>query len=226
LAREVLFEDLMHSVHLTGDGNRLDTLVQWNKSLPSGHPLTTPVNSLYSLFTMTACYVSLTGDRENMWENTYICTYGDDNIGSASPAVAEVFNQVTIAAKMKELFGLTYTSDKKDQELVPFESMADVTFLKRGFRVDEEVPGGWAAPLAMNSITQRLYWSKSNKDPVGEFVHNMEEALLELSLHPTEVWNAVYPVVTKWCREHDIPCSIQDQASAKEICIARTDVWF
>jgi hypothetical protein len=51
--RRVLWMDLVHSRHLTGIGSQLKYIVQWNKSLPSGHPLTTIVNSLFSLTTLT-----------------------------------------------------------------------------------------------------------------------------------------------------------------------------
>ena len=51
--RYILWLELVHSRHITGTGNSFKYVVQWNKSLPSGHPLTTVVNSMYSLVTLT-----------------------------------------------------------------------------------------------------------------------------------------------------------------------------
>lgn len=225
LVREVLFEDLVHSRHLTGESHTLDTIVQWNKSLPSGHPLTTPVNSMYSLFTLTACYCHLTGDYENMWDHAFIATFGDDNVNSVSDTVSEVFNQVTVAAAMEKLFGLTYTSDKKDAELVPYESIFDVTFLKRSFRRDA-VDGGWVAPLAMDSILYRTYYFRNPRNFAGEMEQNMKEALMELSLHDKKEWPERYAAAEEYCRRESIPFTIISYEQAQQMCFARTDVWF
>jgi hypothetical protein len=43
--RNVLWLDLIHSRHLAGVDTKSDILLQWNKSLPSGHPLTTVVTA-------------------------------------------------------------------------------------------------------------------------------------------------------------------------------------
>jgi hypothetical protein len=223
--REVLWEDLVHSRHLTGDGSVLDTVVQWNKSLPSGHPLTTAVNSMYSLFTLTACYVEATGDYDNMWDHVFICTFGDDNVVSADDDTIEVFNQVSVAKMMKEKFGLTYTSDKKDAELKPYETIHDITFLKRGF-ARAEVEGGWVAPLAMDSILYRTYFYKSDRTCAEDLAVNFKEALLELSLHPESEWNERYTAAANYCRETGIELSITSYRQARQMCLARTDCWF
>jgi hypothetical protein len=223
--REVLFEDLVHSRHLAGDGPVLDTVVQWNKSLPSGHPLTTAVNSMYSLYTLTACYVEATGDYENMWDHVFICTFGDDNVVGADDDTIEVFNQVSVARMMKEKFNLTYTSDKKDAELKPYETINDITFLKRGF-VESIVDGGWIAPLAMDSILYRTYFYKSDRTALGDQAVNFKEALLELSLHPRSEWDTRYHAAANYCRDVGIELPFNSYDQAREICLARTDVWF
>lgn len=223
--RTVLFEDLIHSRHLTGDGSMLDTIVQWNKSLPSGHPLTTAVNSMYSLFTITACYVHLTGDCENMWDHVFICTFGDDNVVSADDDTIEVFNQVTVAKAMADLFGLTYTSDKKDAALVPYEGIEDITFLKRSF-VRSQSDGGWIAPLAMDSILYRTYFFQNPRNYIRDQATNFKEALMELSLHGPEEWDHRYRAAAQYCRDNGIEFSIVSREQARQMCLARTDVWF
>ncbi|APG78516.1 hypothetical protein 1 [Wenzhou picorna-like virus 33] len=223
--RTVLFEDLIHSRHLTGDSYKLDTIVQWNKSLPSGHPLTTAVNSMYSLFTLTACYVHLTKDHENMWDHVFICTFGDDNVVSADDDTIAVFNQVSVAKAMQELFHLTYTSDKKDAELVPYETIHDITFLKRSF-VRSQSDGGWIAPLAMDSILYRTYFYQNPRNYVRDQATNFKEALMELSLHGEEEWDERFQAAAVYCRDNNIDFCITSREQARQMCLARTDVWF
>jgi hypothetical protein len=226
--REVLWMDLIHSRHLTGEGNTLQYLVQWNKSLPSGHPLTTPVNSLYSLITLTACYVHSTGDLTDMWSKAFIVTFGDDNVNSVNDSVAEVFNQVTVSQKMKELFNLDYTSDKKGEALVPYEALESVTFLKRTFRHDPDIgSGGWVAPLALSSFLYVPYWSRNKRDEKGDVLNNLQNSLGEMSLHPPEVWDEYYPKLASWAQEVDfgiLPFS--HRSEARDWVSTRTDVWF
>jgi len=222
--RTVLFQDLIHSRHLTGVGAMRDSLVQWNKSLPSGHPLTTIINSMYSLFTLTACYVTRTGDLTDMWDSVYVCTYGDDNVVGVSDAVSEVFNQVTVAEDMKD-FGLTYTSDKKDGELKPFETIDDITFLKRSF-ARAECEGGWCGPLNMDSILFRTYWYHNNRNFARDLQQNLYDALLELSLHDASEWQHRYEAVLQFCKEMGFVCSVFSREQARELCFARTDVWY
>jgi hypothetical protein len=188
LVRKVLFEDLVHSRHLTGESGVATTIVQWNKSLPSGHPLTTAVNSMYSLITLTACYAKATGDYTDMWSNAYIVTYGDDNVQGVSDPVSEVFNQVTVARDMKEDFDLTYTSEKKDGTLVPTTTLGDVGFLKRGITRDPEAPGGWVAPLDPASFLYSPYWFRNNRSGIQEVGVNLQKLVEEAALHPAEDW--------------------------------------
>lgn len=138
--RTVLWMDLVHSRHISGMAGDIRYIVQWVKSLPSGHPLTTIVNSWYSLIALTACFRHLTHQIvpfRDMWSHFSPATFGDDNIAGISDTVADVFNQVTVAGKMQELFGLTYTSGVKGEALRPYKTLEECTFLKRGFAADE-----------------------------------------------------------------------------------------
>jgi hypothetical protein len=224
LAREVLFLDLVHSRHLTGGGCIREAIVQWHKSLPSGHPLTTIVNSMYSLFTLTACYVKRTRDLTDMWEKAYICTYGDDNVSGVSDEVSEVFNQETVAEDMKD-FKLVYTSDRKDGVLRKYESIYDITFLKRYF-VDAECDSGWAGPLTLDSILYRIYYYRSNKNFARDMEANVESLLIELSMHSEEEWTDRYNLLREYCLEANIPLAIVSRDQARSIFFSRDDTWF
>jgi len=226
LIRKVLWLELVHSRHLSGDSRNQCYLVQWNKSLPSGHPFTTPVNSLYSLITLTGCYTHLTGDYVNMWNKVYLGTFGDDNIVNTGDAVSEVFNQVTVASTMKELFGLTYTAGSKDGELTPYTTLDKCTFLKRRFVPDVLAGGGWVAPLEPSSFLFVPYYYKNNKDMAGEIFRNMENLLGELALHDQALWDEHYPIVARIMADAQKAPDHGDRKGYRQMMQARVDAWF
>lgn len=190
LARTVLWEELCHSRHIGGRGCSHYTVYQWNKSLPSGHPFTTIINSMYSLFALVAAFEDITGFRESFWDFVYAVTYGDDNIVNVSDQYAHVYNQKTVAASLKKLFGLTYTPGNKDVMEETTKSIEELTFLKRGFAVEG---GQILCPLAKESFMYTPYWCK-NKFLVKDIImDSTERALYELSLHPPEEWDALSP---------------------------------
>lgn len=224
--RSVLWLELVHSRHLGGSGNVRDIVYQWNKSMPSGHPLTTPVNSLYSLITLTACYAEATGDYQNMWERVYIGTFGDDNITNVSDEVSEVFNQVTVARDMKKLFGLVYTAGSKTGELVPYTTLSSCTFLKRAFVRDSQGSGGWIAPLDPNSFLFSSYYYKNTRDPQSDMAHNLEEMLGELSLHSTEMWQQYHYIAFQILEKMGRVPRFISREGYRAMMRQRTDAWF
>lgn len=235
LVRSVLWLDLINSVHLTGENSVLGHFVQWHKSLPSGHPLTTTVNSMYSLITLTACYMRLTGDVVDMWDHAFINTYGDDNVVAVDESVRDRFNQVTVAGCMDELFGLTYTAGAKDGTLVPYTTIDKITFLQRSFLPDddEEVglvvnkPNvGWVAPLNFKSFMYTPYFYRNNKDPLADMASNCEKFVCELCLHPQDVWDKYFPLLDGWCSKNGVKLPVRNRSAARTYVKTRFDVWY
>lgn len=233
--RNILWLDLVHSRHITGAGNQLRHVVQWNKSLPSGHPLTTMVNSMYSLVTLTGCYVSLTGDATDMWEHVCIITFGDDNINSVDDEMCERFNQVTVGEKMSELFGLTYTPGNKTAGYVKYGPITDATFLKRSFVPDDDQDGGlivkaanigWVAPLDPNSFLFEPYWYKNAREPRADLETRIEHLVVELALHPKDMWDLYFPRLQDWCVRQGVALPLTSRAAARQFVKTRFDVWF
>lgn len=224
--RRVLWLDLVHSRHLTGLGSKLDIVVQWNKSLPSGHPLTTVVNSLYSAITLVGCYVELTGDTRNVHENFRYATFGDDNLNSISDTVAEVFNQVTVAECMLKKYGLTYTSGAKDGTLVPYKTVEDCVFLKRGFYKDPSYTSGWAAPLDPSSYLYTSYVFKNNRMSNSELLDKLNDTLGEMSLHPPEVWEEQHRMVFKAIHDLGSVPLYTTREAWRQDRLSKLDAWF
>ncbi|AKG93960.1 nonstructural protein [Antarctic picorna-like virus 1] len=224
--RSILWLDLIHSRHLGGNGRDQSYIYQWNKSLPSGHPFTTPVNSLYSLITLTACYCKATNDFTNMWDHVYIATFGDDNITNVDDETSEVFNQVTVARDMQEQFGLTYTAGSKEAELKPYSTLEECTFLKRRFVQDPLGAGGWVAPLDPASFLFTSYYYKNNKDMVGEMRNNLENMLGELCFHSIEMWDKYFPTVSEVLVEGGFVPNFESREAYQQMMKARIDAWF
>lgn len=195
--RKVLFMELTHSRHLGGTGKNQCFIYQWNRSLPSGHPLTTVVNSIYSLFTLVATYISITGDYTGFWEHVSAVTYGDDNVVNPDDKVSEVYNQVTVSDAMQRELGMVYTSGQKDGKLEPYTDISKITFLQRGFRVEA---GEVYSPLKLESFLFTPYWCKNKLLKDGIVIDCMEKSLEELSQHDEELWLKYAPLIIEYLR--------------------------
>lgn len=223
LVRKVLWLELMHSRHIGGLGKDQRYVYQWNKSLPSGHPFTTIVNSIYSLFTIVGAYISTTGDLVGFWNKVSTVTYGDDNVTNVADDVAELFNQVTVAAALSKEFKLVYTSGKKDGKYEPYTTLTEVSFLKRHI-VDR---GGWICPLELESFLYTFYWCKNRKLEDKIFHDVLETALEELSMHNAHVWDEYAPKLYRLLTEAGhMPAAPCEQNSYLDVIKSRGDNWY
>lgn len=227
--RTVLWQDLLHSRHVGGIGNDQSYIYQWNKSLPSGHPFTTILNSMYSLFCIVACYIKATGDWTHFWDRAHAVTYGDDNVVNIQDTIAGVFNQKIVAAFMWDLFRMVYTSDDKDGDLIEYTDIKGVTFLKRSFRYDR---GTVVCPLELDSFLYTIYWGKNKRLKNKIICDELETALEELSMHDDHVWNEwasrVYELLGDYLNRHSlgVPKAPCDKKSYLRIVLSRSDNWY
>jgi hypothetical protein len=199
-ARAVLFQDLVYSRHLVGKATRMDTVVGFNKSLPSGHFLTAFINSAQSMCCMSCAYTALTF-RSDFWVECSAATLGDDNLAGASDNVIDEFNQVTLQKFLKDEFAMGYTSARKDGSLKPYYSIDDCEFLKRTFLV---LDGYDSCPLALGSILHSMYYVRESKSAKKDdiLMDMCETALGELSLHGAEVWEKWSGTVSRLMLDH------------------------
>lgn len=187
--RELLFYDLAHSRHLTALYGVSTTIVQWQKSLPSGHFLTSTINSMLSLSLIVSGFIGLTGEL-SFWENASAATMGDDNIVSVSDSYKEVFNQVKLAKFLDTEYRMVYTAGRKGEELQPFVGISKVIFLQRRF---VRKNGKMVCPIRPESFLHSLYYTKKgdSRYVATTIVEGLEKALEELSMHPEEYWGPV-----------------------------------
>ena len=69
-----------------------------------------------------------------------------------------------------------------------------VSFLKRGFVMDEET-GFTLAPLTLETVLETPMWMKDCPDDKAQTIENIDWALKELSLHDRETWCLWSPVL-------------------------------
>lgn len=203
LVRRVLYMDVYASHHLAGFGNKRDTIVRWNKSLPSGHPATSVLNSFYNIIIMILIFDTLTeGLGLNFWEHVHIVVYGDDNLLAVSELALQFFNQQTIGIAAP-LFGMTYTPEVKDAvEERPSRTIEQVSFLKRSFVFER---GQWLCPLDLDSVLYRCYWTRDRARMFDNIKQNLEGTLEELALHPDKVWDEYAGKISSACAALEFP---------------------
>jgi hypothetical protein len=192
LIRRVLFMDLVHSRHMGGTGRDQSYLIQWNKCMPSGHFLTSTINSMYSMTCLASAFGVLTGKFGCFWDYCSAATLGDDNIVGVSDDIIPVFNQVTVSKFLKEYFFMDYTAGRKGEALVPHLSINDITFLRRRFTTAE---GSVACPLDLSSFLYTCYYCKNWLLVEHILMDNLEFALEELSMHEPHVWDTYAPLI-------------------------------
>jgi hypothetical protein len=196
--RETLFAEVYNSIHLSGR-----TVYQWLACLPSGHPLTTIINTMYNLIVMRMawCYLHPLGvlGLTQFNEKVRIIAYGDDNALNISHDCLVFFNQNTISAALAKV-GLTYTCEAKSGEVADFRTLDQVSFLKRSFRFEKRVHS-YIAPLELDTILEMPYWYHHGVTNRDTTIQNVETALRELALHSREVYDTHAPPIVKASRE-------------------------
>lgn len=201
LIRRVLWHEVVHSRHLGGLNSALDDIYQWNHSLPSGHPMTSILNSYYNLTLFNMTWFDIMGPAyvHRFWEFVYLCVYGDDNILNISRAVSWKFNQETITTAMAA-YGMIYTNEDKSDTVSKVRHLDSVSFLKRKFLFNEHLHQ-FVGPQELDSILYIPYWCK-NKAMVRDItLCNVEYTYMELALHSAAVWDRYAPIIRDTVKE-------------------------
>lgn len=152
---------------------------------PSGKYATAEDNSLKGVLLLMYVWYSIEELKDkNFFDYVKVKTYGDDVLVTVHPSVQHLFNNKVYQAKCAELFGMKYTTAGKSDEVAPFLSMSEVTFLKRSFR-KSEVVGRYVAPLDLNSLYRSLDWYIPSKQVTLEcqMIDTVNSCLWELFFH-------------------------------------------
>jgi hypothetical protein len=145
------FQEVYMSSHIGGDAYKSSEVYQKVGSLPSGHPLTSILNSIYNKVIFISGWIDAFGVASllDLESNLTLFVYGDDNIFSTSKKFQSFdFNHMVGVANG---FGMKYVVATKDGEA------GDVQFLKRNFVLRD---GYCYAALNVDSIEDMLNWRK------------------------------------------------------------------
>jgi hypothetical protein len=223
--REILWLDLIHSRHLGGVGHDQRFIIQWHKSLPSGHFLTSCVNSIFSMFCLTYSFIRATGMSDEFHDHVSAATLGDDNVANISDFIAPVYNQLVVSKHVKEL-GLDYTAGRKGAELVEHMPLTECTFLRRAFSSEDTRT---LCPIALDSFLYITYWTKKRtvEEIRSVMIDNWEYALEELSMHRAAEWDKYAPAILNlMARYQHVPLQQPTRLGYQKAVLARTTNWW
>lgn len=166
-------------------------LVQFYGSNPSGHPLTVIINGLANSLYMRYCYKQLSPDSscDSFKTNVSLMTYGDDNVMGVSDN-CPWFNHSSIQQCLSDV-NITYTMADKEADSIPYITIQEVSFLKREWRMDEDV-GHVLAPLEEDSIHKMLTVQVASKSiaPEAQAIATIESALAEWFFYGKSTYEA------------------------------------
>lgn len=178
----VVLECLIHSLVVM-----LDDLYLTTHSLASGHFLTAIFNSLINrMYTAAWYYRMLTVKKVNptitdFSKDVVDFVYGDDKVNAIFKH-ADVLNAITMRDFFESL-GLGFTDASKKPIERPFQSIEEVTFLKRSF-VYHNVLERVVCPLDLEVLQSGLSWVDYTKDIDLVMRAKVDNYQREIFLHP------------------------------------------
>jgi len=202
--RRLLWTEVYASVHICADYQ-----VYWDGALPSGHPMTTIINSLYNTLSFYYCWTRVVAEsqgdiRETAFaRNISLGVYGDDVIFGASESAKKIFTFDVIRKHMAEL-GLDFTPAVKTKTTDDYKPLSHCTFLKRGFRREPLLQNVYVAPLDIQSIVNSMYWRKKSHPEREHFKMVGEVFINEMAFHGDETYDHYVPLLIKYLREFGV----------------------
>ncbi len=171
--RTAILMNTCHSTHVAGD-----RLYRFDEHMPSGSPLTTVANTLWSAVLLMYSYACLAPDRKvpgTYYDETrngtlynfenFVINFacGDDNITAVKDVIGDWYNARCVA-EFLETIGVQYTPPEKDQPH-PIKNLpiVDIEFLSCR-SVPSKVPGVVFSPRFNDKcLTKSFMWVKENK---------------------------------------------------------------
>lgn len=199
--RKSLWAALVNPLHL------LDTFIfTFSHGQPSGSPITAISNSMY----VSHCLRFILWEKLKSLEISFknhvkMIAYGDDSLISFSPFLAQHITSFDLAILFKEKLGMKYTTATKGQftENDPFQTIHDVSFLKRGFSFDPQ-RYHWYAPLDLVSIEEMCNWIHKCPSHDQATIDNCEGAIQELCHHDYETYSSHSRIITQACKNNGL----------------------
>lgn len=217
--RGLLWAEVVNSVHLHGN-----LVIIFDHCLPSGHPLTSIINSMFVNVSFRYCWIKQTESLSSIdafSDLVKLVAYGDDNISGIRPiAQTYGFDFRAIRYWMYTL-GLAYTPENKLEDEYDYKSLEECTFLKRGFRKED---GVWYAPLDIDVVLEMPCWYRHGPEPLQRQADNIDNALRELSLHDSFTFDSyaefILAAIRTYGRSLPIGSNLFPQSYYREKCFS------
>jgi hypothetical protein len=150
-----LYYECVHHLHIM-NFKQGSLMYYVRNGIPSGCPVTAPLNSIVNLMALIYCWYHIIDDplKQNVkefFEHTSSVFYGDDFVMNIRADVLEKFNQITITQAMSEHLDMTMTDEAKTGECVKSRTLKEVNFLKRAFYYNTLIQE-YTAPLDLTVI--------------------------------------------------------------------------
>lgn len=158
----------------------------------SGNPITVFINTEYDKLAVRYAYYYLARENKidpvkySFSENVSMVAYGDDNVINVSVQVKNWFNPESLTRALATI-GLQYTDDAKKGSQILFRKIDEITYLKRGFKFDDELKIV-IAPLDFDTILNVPNWTWDDI-PHSDKGMSCEAVIRELSLYSQETFD-------------------------------------
>lgn len=197
--REILWYEIYNSRHLQDN-----IIVQWLHCLPSGNPITSIANTMYTNVLIRCVWIDLFGSHslDKFASNVRYVGFGDDNVMGVSDEVIPSFNYYTITSSMQK-FGMAYTNEDKSDSDVLCKTLEECTFLKRGFNLN--FCGMYEAPLSIVTILEMPYWYRKGPGVYDRMRENAENALKEVTLYGPVMFEEIREILNLASKEAGQP---------------------
>lgn len=192
--------NILYSPLINLDG----TLIQYHGTVPSGHNLTSVLNSICNSLILRCAFYSKPS-RLDLDFRQYIknITYGDDFMAGTDSTVA--FTLVEYHDYLQENVGMVVTMPDKSSTIRPYMSLHEIDFLKR--------KSTWLpylnthiGVLDINSIHKSLYTTMCTNPPDRNnvFCAVLQSAMHELFYHGEDTYNKYIDIFKHICTEEKI----------------------
>jgi hypothetical protein len=194
LIRRVLLSEILHAKHLC-----LNLVYGVPSGIPSGSPITTPLNSLVNSLYLRCAWLSITGKPfSEMHENIKILTYGDDVCINVSLNYIDIFNTLTLSQFFSR-YDIVFTDIDKSDNIIPYRTLDNVTFLKHGFKKHPYSSTIYLACIEEKSIRKCVNWMTNKGDPKLNTLQNCLAACGHAFGHGPEYYNMIREKLSHEC---------------------------
>lgn len=157
---EAMAYELVYSTHICAN-----TVYHQKAGSPSGAPITTIINSYVNLFYISCAWLMMFNSEVSedctIWEefrkNVCVFVYGDDLIMAISDEIKDKFNAQTISAFFAQ-FNIVATDSTKSENITPYDTLENSSFLKHSFQHHEVFAGVWQSALDWTSVQDCTQW--------------------------------------------------------------------